>query len=145
MRSETGVRIIDHRCIDAGLEDAGQFQKVERGVSHLAFLTREFVLVRKGTGIAARCASMVGQVLCGRFLRCKRRVSRRSDAGFFAKLIWVNFNAPLTSRNIFSRSGCDSFGLTSITMRGAQARTSAGESLPLLHQNLRVSLKIQRG
>ena len=27
-------------------------------------------------------------------------------------------------------------------MRGAQARTSAGESLPLLHQNLRVSLKI---
>ena len=80
MRSETGVRIIDHRCIDAGLEDAGQFQKVERGVSHLAFLTRGFVLVRKGTGIAARCASMVGQVLCGRFLRCKRRVSRRSDA-----------------------------------------------------------------
>ena len=36
---------------------------------------------------------MVGQVLCGRFLRCKRRVSRRSDAGFFAKLIGVNFNA----------------------------------------------------
>ena len=93
MRSETGVRIIDHRCIDAWLEDAGQFQKVERGVSHLAFLTRGFVLVRKGTGIAARCASVAGQVLCGRFLRCKRRVSRRSDAGFFAKLIGVSFNA----------------------------------------------------
>ena len=54
---------------------------------------------------------MVGQVLCGRFLRCKRRVSRRSDAGFFAKLIGVNFNAPLTSRNIFSRRGAAAYNV----------------------------------